>query len=284
MVVPNGEGRETMRAKAKVPSLATHAIGVRITAEQFAWLSRQPGTSGSVIRRLLDRELARVAEPGKGKVSRAELLEVAARITELAERVDTPLPEPVAVEASPRPTPVGEDAAENEGPQPPAPEPEAVAPVVEVEAAPVAGEPPAPGAELEPPPDLFASLPSPAPVGEASPVAEPEPEEPLYVVERWIADGGNGWSAKLARAILASLDAMRDLSDADLTVWVTETLHKRRSDFDAVVGRYLAAWLEARGEAAPVDENSARWARLAFAAELRAVLAKLEEVEVLPGT
>ena len=126
MVVPNGEGRETMRAKAKGPSLATHAIGIRITAEQFAWLSRQPGTSGSVIRRLLDRELARVAEPGKGKVSRAELLEVAAQITELAERVDTPLPEPepVAVEASPKPAPVGEAAGENEGPPPPAPEPE----------------------------------------------------------------------------------------------------------------------------------------------------------------
>ena len=145
--------------------------------------------------------------------------------------------------------PVGEDAAENGRPQPPDPEPEAV-----------------------------------APVGEASPVAEPEPEDRLYVVERWIAEGWNGWSAKLAHAILASLDAMRDLSDADLTVWVTETLHKPRSDFDAVVGRYLAAWLEARGEPAPVDETSARWARLAFAAELRAVLAKLEEVDVLLGT
>ena len=106
-----------------------------------------------MIRRLLDREVARGTAGGRGKVSRAELLELAAQITDLAERAENQSP-----------TPVGEDAAENVSPPPALDSSRTmrpVAPVVEVEAVP---QPPAP-----------------EPVAVAA--------RPLSVVERWVAEG-----------------------------------------------------------------------------------------------
>ncbi len=100
-----------------------------------------------MIRRLLDREVARGTAGGRGKVSRAELLEVAAQITDLAERAENQSP-----------TPGVEDATKNVGPQPGLDASRTmrpVAPVGELEADAVAVGPPAPVAELEPAPEAL---------------------------------------------------------------------------------------------------------------------------------
>lgn len=242
-----------MRAKAKSTTSATRAIGVRITAGQFAWLDRQAGTPSSVIRRLLDREVARGTAGGRGNVSRAELLEVAAQITDLADRVAV--------------APVVEDAAETEDRQSPAPAPEAVAPVVGVAAAPMAVEPPAPVAELEPAPDLLSSLPSLAPVAEVVESVEPEVGPHLSVVEVWLMDG---WPVRTARGHLKSLDYSQ-LPPVELDRVLVQ-LGKSRSEFTVRLDRLVAEWLEASGQPAPDDEDHATEARLAYAAELRAAL------------
>ena len=116
-------------------------------------------------------------------------------------------------------------------------------------------------------------LPPPEPV-----VAAATPEPPPSVVERWIAEEWNGWSLKRARSILRWLDNKDTLSDADLTVWV-ESIALQRPAWDARLDGLVAEWLEARGEPAPDDAAHARAARLAYAAELRATLAKRAEVE-----
>ncbi|MHB1527002.1 MAG: hypothetical protein ACYCZN_12130 [Candidatus Dormibacteria bacterium] len=238
---------------------ATHAIGVRVTAAQFAWLSQQPGTSGSVIRRLLDREVARGAAPGNGKVSRAELLGVAAQITELAERVESrssapvvgarvdtpepppPDPQPVAVESSPRPEPesVGEEPAGRIGPQPAMPEPEASAPMA-----------------VESPPE---------PAVEAV-TSAPPPSEMESWLETWL-------KVPAASALLTALDVKLNRTDADLTSLVRRQ-GKSRVDFDQYLYRLMTRW--SRKRAAPVPADQAE-ATAAFAADLRAALAKRAE-------
>lgn len=205
----------------KGPGRATHAIGVRITAEQFSWLRRQAGTSSAVIRRLLDREVAG-ADSGKEPASAAEVWALTAAVTRLVERL------------------------------------EALAPVVEVEAAPVAVEPPL----LRPAP--------PVPM-EASVV--PEVPKPLSVVQRWVAEGHG-------RDRLFTLDQARELTDEELDLDLARR-GRSREQFDAAVGGMVAEWLEGEGEPPhPADPTEAIEAMVAA---LKAALAS-GEAEAVPGS
>ncbi len=135
---------------------------------------------------------------------------------------------------------------------------EALAPVVEVEAAPVAVEPPL----LRPAP--------PVPM-EASVV--PEVPKPLSVVQRWVAEGHG-------RDRLFTLDQARELTDEELDLDLARR-GRSREQFDAAVGGMVAEWLEGEGEPPhPADPTEAIEAMVAA---LKAALAS-GEAEAVPGS
>jgi hypothetical protein len=103
-------------------------------------------------------------------------------------------------------------------------------------------------------------------VGPQSPAPKPEASAPVAVEPTPLAL--KLWPVGAARGLLAALDDVLNLTDAELA----ERLERQgisRLAFDAELERKLIEWLGARGEPRPVDPTEAM---AALAAELRAAL------------